>query len=173
MIQKGSNGLEPFTDYFEPIEKIKAENVMLAIKVVEAKNLKVADVNSSDPYCVLKLNGIEKKTKVICSNLNLIWNQYFYFFISSYSTNELSIKIFDKDKLSKDDLLYEINIPIKTLQCGVVEDKWYSSLHLITHLVQPGYYSFESNPFATIKKIILVENLENGNDIFCKLKFLR
>ena len=170
LIQKGSNGLEPFTDYVEPIEKIKAENVMLAIKVVEAKNLKVADVNSSDPYCVLKLNGIEKKTRVIGSNLNPIWNQYFYFNISSYSTNELSIKIFDKDKLSKDDLLYEINIPIKTLQCGVVEDKWYSSLHLITHLVQPGYYSFESNPFATIKKIILVENLENGNDIFCKLK---
>ena len=152
MIQKGSNGLEPFTDYFEPIEKIKAENVMLAIKVVEAKNLKAAELNSSDPYCVLKLNGIEKKTKVICSNLNLIWNQYFYFFISSYSTNELSIKIFDKDKLSKDDLLYKINIPIKTLQYREVEDKWYSSLHLITHLVQPGYYSFESNPFTTTRK---------------------
>ena len=170
LIQKGSNGFEPFTDYVEPIEKIKAEKVMLAIKVVEAKNLKVSDVNSSDPYCVLKLNGIEKKTRVIDSNLNPIWNQYFYFDISSYSTNELYIKIFDKDNLSKDDLLYELNIPIKNLQCGIVEDKWYSSLHLITHIVLPGCYSFESNPFSTTKKLILLENLENRNDIFCKLK---
>ena len=169
-MQRGSNGTEPFTDYVEPIEKIKAENVLLAVKVVEAKNLKSADSNSSDPYCVLKLNGIEKKTRVIDCNLNPIWNQYFYFNISSFSTNELSIQIFDKDKLSKDDLLYELNIPIRNLQCGVVEDKWYSSLHLITHIVLPGYYSFESNPFLTTKKIILVENLENGNYIFCKLK---
>ena len=143
---------------------------MLAIKVVEAKNLKAGDINTSDPYCVLKFNGIEKKTRVIDCTLNPIWNQYFYFNITSFDTNELNIKIFDKDKLSKDELLYEMNIPLKNLQYGIVEDKWYDSLHLITHIILPGNYSFESNPFTTNKKIVLLENLENKNDIFCKLK---
>ena len=69
LIQRGKNGIIPFSDYIEPIEKIKAENVMLAVKVVEARNLKVADINTSDPYCVLKLNEIEQKTRVIDSNL--------------------------------------------------------------------------------------------------------
>ena len=170
LIQRGSNGIIPFIDYVEPMEKILAENVMLAVKVVEAKNLKAADVNSSDPYCVLKLNGVEKKTRVIGSNLNPIWNQFFYFNITSFSTNELSIKIFDKDKLSKDDLLFELNIPINNLKYGEVEDKWYSSLHLITHIVLPGNYSFDSNPFTTTQRLILVENLENRNDIFYKIK---
>ena len=170
LIQRGTNGAIPFSDYVEPIEKIVAENVVLAIKVVEAKNLRAADINTSDPYCILKFNGIEKKTRVIDSTLNPIWNQYFYFNITSFATNELSIKIFDKDKLSKDDLLYELNIPIKNLQYGIVEDKWYNSLHLITHIMLPGNYSFESNPFTSTKKILLLESLECGNNIFCQVK---
>ena len=170
LIQKGKNGIIPFSDYIEPIEKIVAENIMIAIKVVEAKNLRAADINTSDPYCILTMNGIEKRTRVIDSTLNPIWNQYFYFNITSFATNELSIKIFDKDKLSKDDLLDEVNIPIKYLKYGEVEDKWYNSLHLITHIMLPGNYSFESNPFTPTKKIILFQSLENNNNIFCKLK---
>ena len=108
---------------------------MLGVKVIEAKNLKAADGDKSDPYCVLKVADNEKKTKVIDCTLNPIWNQTFYFDIKSYSTNELLIKIFDKDKLSKDDLLFQWIIPINKLQCGIVEDKWYDSLHLITHLM--------------------------------------
>ena len=153
------------------MEKIIAENVTLAIKVVEAKNLTAADKDdSSDPYCILRFNDNEKKTRVIDSTLNPVWNQYFYFNITSYSTNELSIKIFDKDKLSKDDLLYEKIIPLKNLKCGIVEDKWYDSLHLITHIMLPGQYSFETNPFSTNKKLILFENIKSNNNIFCKLK---
>ena len=172
LIQREVNGFIPFTDYVDPMEKKIAENVTLAIKVVEAKNLRAADINTSDPYCVLKFNGIEKKTKVIDSTLNPIWNQFFYFNITSFLSNELSIKIFDKDKLSKDDLLDEITIPIQNLQCGIVEDKWYGSLHLITHILLPGTYTFESNPFTTTKKLILVENLGSDvdNNLFCKLK---
>ena len=172
LIQKGANGLTPFEDYEEPFEKLLAENVILAIKLVEAKNLKVGDTNTSDPYCVLELNGTEQKSRVIDSTLNPIWNQYFYFNISSFQTNELLIKIFDKDELSKDDLLYKLIIPIKNLKYGIVEDKWYSSLHLITHILIPGNYTFISNPFIPIKKFILIENLDNMNlgNIFCKLK---
>ena len=84
----------------------------------------------------------EQKSIVIDSTLNPIWNQYFYFNISSFQTNELLIKIFDKDEFSKDDLLYKLIIPIKNLKYGIVEDKWYSSLHLITHILIPGNYSF-------------------------------
>lgn len=85
---------------------------MLGIKVIEARNLKIADFNSNDPYCVLKIGGIEKKAHVIDCFLNPIWNKTFYFDIPSYITNEFSLKVLDKDKLSKNDLLYELNIPI-------------------------------------------------------------
>ena len=85
LIQIGKSDIIPFSDYEEVDENIYANNLMLAVKVVEAKNLKIADGNSSDPYCVLKINGIEKKTRVIDCTLNPIWNQTFYFDISSYS----------------------------------------------------------------------------------------
>ena len=167
LIQIGKSDIIPFSDYEEVDENIYANNLMLAVKVVEAKNLIIADENSSDPYCVLKINGIEKKTRVIDCTLNPIWNQTFYFDISSYSTNELSIKIFDKDKLSKDDLLFQLTIPINKFQCGIVEDKWYSSIHLITHLVYPGHSSFEPYPFTPLSKIINIQNLSFKPDVFC------
>ena len=39
LIQRGNNGTIPFSDYVEPFEKRVADKVMLAIKLVEAKNL--------------------------------------------------------------------------------------------------------------------------------------
>ena len=167
LIQIGKSDIIPFSDYEEVDEKIYTNNLMLAVKVVEAKNLKKADENSSDPYCVLKINGIEKKTRVIDCTLNPIWNHTFYFDISSYSTNELSIKIFDKDKLSKDDLLFQLTIPINKFQCGIVEDKWYSSIHLITYLVYQGRSSFKPYPFTPLSKIINIQNLSFKPDVFC------
>ena len=131
LIQIGKSDIIPFSDYEEVDENIYANNLMLAVKVVEAKYLKPVDRNNCDPYCVLNINGIKKKTRVIDCTINPIWNHTFYFDISSYSTNELSIKIFDKDKLSKDDLLFQLTIPVNKFQCGIVEDKWYSSIHLL------------------------------------------
>ena len=171
LIQLAKSDSIPFSDYQEPDEKIIANNLMLAVKVIEAHNLPIADKNSSDPYCVLKIAGTEKKTKVIDCTLNPIWNQTFYFELPSYSSNELLIKIFDKDKLSKDDLLFQYILPIKEIKCGIVEDKWYDSIHLITHLIAPGHVSFESSPFTTIAKTIHIQNLTYKPDAFCQLQF--
>ena len=170
LIQIGKSTFIPFSDYQEVDEKITANNLMLAVKVIEAHNLKAADGNTSDPYCVLKVAGIEKKTRVIDCTLNPIWKQTFYFDISSYSTNELLIKIFDKDKLSKDDLLYQITLPINKLQCGIVEDKWHGSLHLVTHLMYPGQLSFESKLFTPISKIVHIQNISYNPEVFCLIQ---
>ena len=170
LIQMGKSNITPFSDYKEIEEKITANNLMLGIKVVEAKNLKIGDFNSSDPYCIIKIAGVEKRTRVIDSNLNPVWNQTFYFDVTSYSTNELSFKIYDKDKLKKDDLLYELNIPIKKLPCGVVEDKWYDCVHLITHLMKKGQISFESEPFNSFEKMINIQSLKPKENVFCLIQ---
>ena len=170
LIQLARSDSIPFSDYEEVDEKIIANNLMLAVKVVEASNLVKTDADSSDPYCVLKIAGIEKKTKVIDCTVNPIWNQTFYFDIPSYSTNELLIKVFDKDKLSKDDLLLQYILPINKMQCGLVEDKWHGSLHLITHLMAPGQLSFESKPFTPIIKTIHIQNLSYKSDVFCQVQ---
>ena len=172
LIQIGKSDIIPFSYYQEVDDKIIANILMLVVKVIEEKNITAADGDTSDPYCVLKVAEMEKKTKIIDCTLNPIWNQIFFFDIKSYSTNELLIKIFDKDKLSKDDLLFQWIIPINKLQCGIVEDKWYDSLHLITHLMYPGQLSFESNPFSPITKIIHIQNISYSPDVFCSLQLI-
>ena len=170
LIQLGKSDTAPFFDYEEIDPKITANNLMLAVKILEAKNLPAADSDTSDPYCKIKVAEIEKRTRVIDCTLNPIWNELFYFDILSYSTNELSIKIYDKDKLSKDDLLYELTIPITKLKCGIVEDRIEGPLHFITHLMEPGQLSFDSHPFIPTSKTILLKNLSYKPEVYCSIR---
>ena len=141
---------------------------MLGVKVIEINNLNNID-SKGGVYCSLKVAGTEKKTRVIRGTKTPKWNKTFYFNIPSYSTNELLLKIINR----RNDILSEINIPISYLKCGIVEEKWHNNIfHLITHLIQPGKLSFESNPFSPLVKTIHIQNLNSTPNVFClnKLK---
>ena len=78
---------------------------VIKIFVIGAKDLPNADVGSaSDPYVVFEnSSGQAVKTKVIDDDNNPIWNEHL---VLSVNENEpVSIKVFDKDKFTKDDLL--------------------------------------------------------------------
>ena len=110
-------------------------------------------------------------TRKIQGTSNPMWNKTFYFDIPSYSTNELSLKIINKNnKSKKEEVICEKIIPIKDFKCGVIEDKWYESFHLLTHIIEPGKNSFEENPFSPIVKTINIQNLNSQPNVFCQLK---
>jgi len=174
LVQIGKSGTPPFEDFNEEDEKVTSVNPIFSIKVIEARDLKASDCNSSDPYCKLVMNGIEKNTKVIDSNLNPFWNQTFHFDITSFMTNELILSIFDHDKMSKDDLLGTLKLKLSEMECGVVKDTWYNlekgSIHLQTHISAPGQYSFDPYPFMPVTKLIRVENVQGDPNNYVSLK---
>lgn len=50
----------------------------MKINIIHAREVKIADSKSSDPYAIVKFpNGKEKETSVISNSLNPIWNESF------------------------------------------------------------------------------------------------
>jgi Ca2+-dependent lipid-binding protein len=87
---------------------------MVHVKVLDAKNLRIADRNGfSDPYVKVSL-GLQgsKKTAVKSKNLNPIWNEEFQFPISSWDLpNILVLHVLDKDLLFFHDSLGSVSYP--------------------------------------------------------------
>ncbi|KRX05859.1 C2 domain [Pseudocohnilembus persalinus] len=84
----------------------------LKINVVHARELRVADSKSSDPFTQITFpNGQEKKTSVISSSLNPIWNSSFQedVLVSLERMNTvgepIKICVKDSDTLATDDIL--------------------------------------------------------------------
>ena len=73
----------------------------------------------------------------------------------------------EKGKDKKDKLIHETKIPIKKFKCGIIEDSWYDSFHLITHLIYPGYKSFEEYKFTPIIKTINIQSIEPKPNTYC------
>lgn len=48
---------------------------LIKVNVVRGNNLTIWDVLTSDPYVILSLGHQSMKTRVIKSNLNLVWNE--------------------------------------------------------------------------------------------------
>jgi Ca2+-dependent lipid-binding protein len=93
---------------------------ILLINVLKAKNLMSADSGgTSDPYVRIHV-GIEiangKKTKVIKKTLNPEWNEHFEIQIREKQRKDMiTIEVFDKDVIGKDDSLGKISIALETL----------------------------------------------------------
>ncbi|OHS96003.1 hypothetical protein TRFO_10171 [Tritrichomonas foetus] len=94
---------------------------MFRLYIVEASNLPAADLNGkSDPFVKIFFKEKDEfikigQTKSIKKTLNPVWDRNLEhpFNVPFYSTteNQLLFKIYDKDKLSKDDYLGECMIP--------------------------------------------------------------
>ena len=101
------------------------------LHIRSAKDLPKSDLlGLSDPYVVIKIGPsdatFDEKTVVLTTDvkyktLNPEWNARFEVSTDDLSTTdavlELEIRIFDKDQMSKDDLLGEIRIPITQRNC--------------------------------------------------------
>jgi Ca2+-dependent lipid-binding protein len=88
---------------------VRERRGVLKVVVASGTNLAVRDFTSSDPYVVVRLAAMNKKTKVINSCLNPVWNEemsfsieepagvikFVGFSVPSPSQNLISIKILD------------------------------------------------------------------------------
>ena len=104
-------------------------------------------IGTSDPYCILKLGKETKQTTVQFKNLNPIWNETFIFEVdrlpqvafSGPSARKstipfivplcelmyyITIDIWDRDKMNRDDFMGRVMVPLTTIPHGTVS-RWY------------------------------------------------
>ena len=110
----------------------------LYVCVIEASDLPKMDViGKADPYCEVKMrypneskrkNRSSKvaKTKRLNNTDHPKWNEHFVYDIKSIPKDHIKIVIKDHDKLSQDDSIAFVKIPIADLQDGKMVDKWYN-----------------------------------------------
>ena len=103
---------------------------VIGIKIINAVNLPIADVNTSDPY--IKLYGMTSrsffyfgKSKTIYKNLNPEWNEIM--FMPSVCASTILIEIYDYDFGRSDDFLAKLEIPVyklfQNLELGEIENE--------------------------------------------------
>uniref|UniRef100_A0A7S3CY79 C2 domain-containing protein n=1 Tax=Palpitomonas bilix TaxID=652834 RepID=A0A7S3CY79_9EUKA len=107
-------------------ERSAAEDVpaslsgMLRIRLRGAKHLIPADFNllrgkSSDPYTVMEVDGVVKKSRVVRKSLHPDWDQSFAFDVKSLATSKLRLQVMDYDVTSAHDPLGHATIDLRPL----------------------------------------------------------
>ena len=83
------------------------------MKIIAGHNLPDADdFGQSDPYVKIYVPNeiIPRKTKFIKNNLNPKWNEEFIIKIPNNNKQKLLLEVWDKDRMTSDDLLGTIEI---------------------------------------------------------------
>jgi Ca2+-dependent lipid-binding protein len=93
---------------------------VLHIKVCQARDLIAADSNgTSDPYARIHIGDDVKggvKTRHLPKTLNPVWNESFTLFVSQEMRKQsITVEVFDKDLIGKDDSLGKFTIPLPSL----------------------------------------------------------
>jgi stromal membrane-associated protein len=102
---------------------------IVTIQLVEGKNLIVKDLTSSDPYCVLTIGLQSRKSKIKYKTLNPTYNESFDF--SWNGADQLTVEVFDKDELTRDDHMGKAEVCLEPLlrESGLVLRDWYTIRH--------------------------------------------
>lgn len=91
----------------------RSRSAVLVVTVHQAKNLRIADRTTSDPYVVLAYADKEASTRTIKRNLNPIWEEVVR--ICGQGGDDLEINVYDYDVHSSDDFLGRVVIDEKAL----------------------------------------------------------
>ena len=172
-------------DELNKIEKVPTTKPLtLFVKVQDAFGLKALDSNGlSDPYCILQVNNQKKITSTIGECINPKWDEYFIFDLNSLYFDVLNIDCMDYDKLSKDDLIGNAKIEIKSLMIGrqntlniSLYDKnknFSGTLNLLVHVTRRGEIPFEEKIWnKQVLNIRIMEgNIKNNGYLYWTGKF--
>ena len=91
----------------------------LHITTHAGRGLPIADISTSDPYIVLTLDDrVIGKTKTVYRNLNPEWEESFQIPLLHVNC-DISLKVFDEDKLQDDDLMGEVIVDVSALSGGL------------------------------------------------------
>jgi len=95
---------------------------VLKVHLRKGVGLKAADLNGkSDPYVIASCGGETKKSRVVPKTLEPVWNEVLEFSSSRLDDvlrHGLSLKVMDKDTLTKDDALGEVHVALDALRLG-------------------------------------------------------
>ncbi|KAK8890065.1 Protein Aster-C [Tritrichomonas musculus] len=130
----------------------------LHIKAIEAAEVPKMDTcGKSDPYLKFSLSTSSQtwKTKTKKNTNTPVWNEEFHLPITSNMSDELTIKLYDDDDVSKDDIISSMTFPVRNFQVGKVIDQWYSftpakgvknggKVRLVFHLDKSGKTAFKA-----------------------------
>ncbi|CAD7679289.1 unnamed protein product [Nyctereutes procyonoides] len=102
--------------------RVPGESRILRVKVVSGIDLAKKDIfGASDPYVKLSLYVADEnrelalvQTKTIKKTLNPKWNEEFYFRVNP-SNHRLLFEVFDENRLTRDDFLGQVDIPLSHL----------------------------------------------------------
>ena len=134
----------------------------LYIKAIEGKDLPAKDLNGkSDPFIIFQLDENIQKTQIQEKTLNPVWNEEFVF-PDAKPTSTLKIKVYDYDKIGKDDKISKSEFVVASLPPGQVLDRWFKFatngtddtglIHLVIHYCIKGYPPYESLHIEDIPK---------------------
>ena len=146
------------------------------LKVIEARNLPVVDVNGScDGYCKIQFGKQKVQTRIIDNSLSPKWRQQFSFDIIDFQEDFLFIQLFDHDKVGKDDLVSDLEIYPQSLIPGTIINQWYNmnqiikktipQIHLIIHVSKENDPPFIENLFqilVTNIRVISIKDIPPG-----------
>eukprot|EP01137_Pigoraptor_chileana_P014276 Opistho-2@4987 len=104
----------------------KSRSGTLNVILLGGRNLLAMDEEgTSDPYVKFKFGSQKGKSKVVPKSLDPVWKEAFEFNLHE-GADTLSLSVFDKDFLGKDDYMGEVDIPIESGSgSGRTIDKWY------------------------------------------------
>lgn len=99
------------------------------VRLLECRDLIVKDLTTSDPYCVLKLGTQTCKTTTKYKTLNPVYNENFSF--SWDGLESLLVEVYDKDELTKDDHMGQVEVDLQPLLKaeGLVLSQWITIRH--------------------------------------------
>ncbi|XP_026068796.1 extended synaptotagmin-1 isoform X1 [Carassius auratus] len=122
-----SDDLRPL--HTSPDPSFGAEGV-LRLHLLEAEDLVAKDnmigrKGKSDPYVKILIGDTVFKSHVIKENLNPVWNEMYELVMTSRSTSDVLVEVFDKD-MDKDDFLGRVKISLQEIIQSQLTDKWFS-----------------------------------------------
>lgn len=86
---------------------------LLRIHVQRGVNLAIRDVNTSDPYIIIRMGKQKLKTRVIKSNVNPEWNEDLTLSVSD-PNHPVMLEVYDKDTFSLDDKMGDAEFDISS-----------------------------------------------------------
>ena len=118
-------GRATFTNNEGTIIDLTQYSCILDVHVVGARGLEPKDINgTSDPYVTVTHGNEERVSSVMYKSLNPMWDEHLIVLISNTNT-PLSIEVYDKDVMTKDDLLGRCAIDLRGLELERPIESWY------------------------------------------------
>merc|ERR1711964_22690 len=89
---------------------------VLSMQILHGRNLAAMDKwRSSDPYVKVKMNEQKVSTQMIKNNCNPAWDEKHVMFVDDETRDVARFEVFDYDKLSSNDSLGFLNIPMSDI----------------------------------------------------------